>query len=169
MNIQNAQGFASAIKILGSRSAGFKSVLGDVVGYAYNQAVSNGNSSPLMVIRDSMPNWVKPSGCTIKALDSFVADYCGFEWNKESKSYKKIPGKNLRELPEQGVKFWDYAKEETEPKRVTVEQDIARAIARAVKQGGWTQDSFLSEVAKQVAASELKDVAELAAVLGIAA
>ena len=168
--INNSESFKSAVKILTSRSKGFKRVMTEVVSYAHAQATENRNSSPFMVIRENLPGWVKPTGCTMKALDQFVLDYAGFEWNKETKSYKSVPGVNLRELPDQGCAFWDHAKDDTIEKQ---KWEALLAAARYMERGekeGYTDDQLFDAMATAAAARQTKNKNNgLAETLGIAA
>jgi hypothetical protein len=172
MKVQDSKGFSVGVTLLKKRSGSINAILGGCTEYAYRQALDNGNSSPFMVLREILPTIAKPTGCSMKALDAFITDYTGFTWNKETKSYKKDAGANIRSLPgaegQQHCRFWEFPTEASEKTERTWRHDIILAMRKAARQGAFL-DEVLDEVVKSAEEAKLTTREDLAATLGLAA
>ena len=134
-NIVTTADFEKGLNSIGSRSKGLESKFAAVTAYVYNQATEHGNASPAMRLREELTTFVcKPKGFTQKGLDVWMETYVGFDKGKEKGSYRKNKSFQPVELPEQGVKFWQY-KIEREAVEFSVSESLARVVKRAHKEG----------------------------------
>ena len=170
MAIETSKQFNSAVKSFSATGVRLENKGGELVAYAFHQAMEHGNSTPFMTLRAAIPTFVcKPKGMTQKNLDVFVQEFTSFNFVPKTKTYKQEKGKNVAALPvENAFKFWLH---EREPEQeVTDVEQLRKLLTRAQKLAekagidNTTMDLMLESVR-----TELDPNATVAATLGIAA